>query len=275
MCPARGAASPGQPGWLLSEYAAKRGIPGNGSVAFACPGAAPRGLRRLRAADFDYFDDSDIKNNAAMALPWAPASNRERQEALLDGGDTRWPSLPPATAAILVALAMPAAANRHQRRAAAASRCNTARVAGALAALAARFSGSHQGRFGAPGMGGDTSPSALALQALLSAESWADLMDADDASAEMAARRDRVAPSPGLDIAGFWDSCRVANCVVAGASGVPGAGVDASAGPQGAILDLWGSRQRGHLRLLFQPSGCVQCQCWHCWGAWGWRGCMP
>ena len=68
-----------QPGRLLSEYAAERHIPGDCSVAFACPGADPLGLRRLRAADFDYFDDSDIKNNAAVALPLAPACNRERQ----------------------------------------------------------------------------------------------------------------------------------------------------------------------------------------------------
>ena len=42
-----------QLGRLLSVYAAKRGIPGDGSVAFFLPGADPLGLRRLCTADFD------------------------------------------------------------------------------------------------------------------------------------------------------------------------------------------------------------------------------
>ena len=70
-----------------------------------------------------------------------------------------------------MALVMPTATNRRHRRAAATSRRNAARVAAALAALAAVFSGSRQGTFGAPGKGGGTSPSALAPQALLGAES--------------------------------------------------------------------------------------------------------
>ena len=149
-------------GRLLS--AAEQGIPGDGSVAFACPGADPLGLRRLHAAD--YFDDSDIKNNAVVALPLAPASNRKRQEAPPGGGDACWPSLPPATTAIPAALATPVATNRRQRRAAAASRRIAAAVAAALTASVAvpatGFSGSHPGTFGAPGTGGDTSLSDLA-----------------------------------------------------------------------------------------------------------------
>ena len=71
-----------QPGRLLSEYATERGIRGDGSVAFAWLGANPLGPRRLRATDFDYFDDSNIQNNAVVALPPAAASNREGLKAL-------------------------------------------------------------------------------------------------------------------------------------------------------------------------------------------------
>ena len=64
-----------QLGRLLSVYETERGIPGDGSVAFVCPGKDPLGLRRLRVADVNYvesvddIDDSDIKSNAAVALP--------------------------------------------------------------------------------------------------------------------------------------------------------------------------------------------------------------
>ena len=157
------------------------------------------------------------------------------------------PPYPPATAAIPAALAMHAATYRRQRRAAAASRRSAASVAAALAAsataLAAGFSGSHEGTFGAPGMGGDTSPSALAPHTLLGAESWADLMDADDEAPEKAAGRDSVTPSPGMDIASFWDSHRTADGAIAGASRVLGAGGDASASHQGPILNLRASHQ--------------------------------
>ena len=113
---------------------------------------------------------------------------------------------------------MPTAANRRQRRVATASRCNAATVA---VALAAGFSGSHQGTFGAPGTGRDTSLNALAPQTLLGAESWADLMDADDAAAEKVAGRGSVAPSPGLD---HWGSHQAASGAVAGAVGASSAG---------------------------------------------------
>ena len=186
-----------QPGRLLSVYEAERGIPGDGSVAFVCPGADPLGLWRLRAADVDYvesvddIDDSDIKNNAAAVLPLAPASDRGHQGALPGGGADRWPSLPLAVTAISAATTAPTTAGRRQRRAAAALRRNAAKVAAALAAsvaaLAAGFLGSHQGASGTPGAGGDASPSALAPQTLPGAGSWADLMDADDAAAEKAA----------------------------------------------------------------------------------------
>ena len=57
-------------------------------MVFVRLGADPLGLWRLCAADFDhindndYVDDSDIKDNAVVALSPAPASDRERQEAL-------------------------------------------------------------------------------------------------------------------------------------------------------------------------------------------------
>ena len=141
-----------QPPRVLSVHAAERGIPGDGSVVFARPRADPLGLRRVCAADFDYIDyiddidyvdNSDIKENAVVALSPAPASDRERQEALRDEGDACLPPLPPATAAVPAALEMPAAANHHQRPPAPALLRNTARVAAALAASAAalaRFS---------------------------------------------------------------------------------------------------------------------------------------
>ena len=146
-----------QPGRLLSVYEAERGIPGDGSVAFVCPGADPLGLWRLRTADVDYvepvddIDDSDIKNSAAvaLALPLAAASVRGHQGALPGGGADRWPSLPLAVTAISAATTAPTTASRRQSRAAAALRRNAAKVAAALAAsaaaLAAGFLGSHQG----------------------------------------------------------------------------------------------------------------------------------
>ena len=206
------------PGRLLSVYEAERGIPGDSSVAFVCPGADPLGLRRLRAADVDCveyvddIDDSDIKNNAAVALPLAPASDRGHQGALPGGGAGRWPSLPPATAATPAALAKPVAASRRQRHAAAAVHHKAARVAAALAVSAANFSGSHQGTFGAPRAGGDESLSTPAPQVLPGTESWADLMDADNATAEKVAGRGSVdPPNPRLGAVDIWSSQRAAD----------------------------------------------------------------
>ena len=68
---------------------------GDGSMAFACPGADPLGLRRLRTADFDYFDESDIKNNAVVALPPVPASIRSVRKPYGSDGTPAGPPCPP------------------------------------------------------------------------------------------------------------------------------------------------------------------------------------